>query len=217
MAMADGMILAWVLAELRDASLADDAGAGLDLRGAVALWPGATLACVAALPGRYIATGAWLFYQDLPGLSQHVRPALFALLLGWGLATVQAVSLGTAGVAGAAAWHGGRLRGTLGGWLALLRAEGGHLAGTLTILAAAVAGPTGLAYILVLSLPPQTWVLAAADSYAHYATLPVGLLLLSALVELGARSLPKAGLAAARDESMLTPVGAVSWPPTTDD
>ena len=39
-------------------------------------------------------------------------------------------------------------------------------------------------------LPTQTWVLAAADSYAHYATLPVGLLMLAGLVELGERSLP---------------------------
>ncbi len=34
--------------------------------------------------------------------------------------------------------------------------------------------------------------LAAADSYAHYATLPVGLLTLAGLVELGERSLPTA-------------------------
>ena len=38
--------------------------------------------------------------------------------------------------------------------------------------------------MLVLSLPIQTWVLGAADSYAHYATLPVGLLLTAGLVEL---------------------------------
>ena len=36
--------------------------------------------------------------------------------------------------------------------------------------------------------PPQTWVLAAADSYSHYATLPIGLLTLAALVELGERA-----------------------------
>ena len=43
---------------------------------------------------------------------------------------------------------------------------------------------------LRVALPPQPWVLAAADSYAHYATLPVGLLLLAALVELGSRVPP---------------------------
>ena len=54
------------------------------------------------------------------------------------------------------------------------------------------------AYLLVLSLPTSTWCLAAADSYAHYGTLPVGLILLAALVELGERSLPMAMAGAGR-------------------
>jgi hypothetical protein len=53
-----------------------------------------------------------------------------------------------------------------------------------------------LAYLMLLSLPASTWVLAAADGYAHFATLPVGLLLLSAMVELSERALPTAALAA---------------------
>lgn len=196
MAMADGLILAWILAELRDAGLRDDAGARREIRGAVALWPAATLACLAILPGRYIATGAWLFYQDLPGIASRVRPVLFVLLLGWGIALAQAAAMGMIGLAGAAAWNGGRLGRTLGGLLRLLRVEGGHLAGTLAVVALLTALPCALTYLVVLSLPAQPWVLAAADSYAHYATLPVGLLLLGALVELGARSLPRAGLVA---------------------
>jgi hypothetical protein len=43
-------------------------------------------------------------------------------------------------------------------------------------------------------LPAQSWVLAAADSYAHFATLPVGLCTLAALIELAERSLPTASL-----------------------
>ena len=58
-------------------------------------------------------------------------------------------------------------------------------------------GGAALAYLLVLSLPASPWVLAAADGYAHYATLPVGLLLLAALVELGERALPAATLTGA--------------------
>jgi hypothetical protein len=46
----------------------------------------------------------------------------------------------------------------------------------------------------VLLLPAQAWVLPAADSYAHYATLPVGLWTLAALIELAERSLPSASL-----------------------
>jgi hypothetical protein len=56
-------------------------------------------------------------------------------------------------------------------------------------------GLAGVAYMLVLSLPVQTWVLAAADAYAHYGTLPVGLMALAGLVELGERSLPTARMA----------------------
>jgi hypothetical protein len=51
---------------------------------------------------------------------------------------------------------------------------------------------------VLLSLPEQTWVLNAADSYAHYATLAVGLVTLSALIELAERSLPVAKAATAR-------------------
>jgi hypothetical protein len=50
-------------------------------------------------------------------------------------------------------------------------------------------------YSVVFLLPSQSWVLFAADSYAHYVTLPVGLWTLAALIELGQSSLPTARLA----------------------
>ena len=60
---------------------------------------------------------------------------------------------------------------------------------------AAGAAVSAAAYAVVLLLPVQSWVLGAADSYAHFATLPVGLWTLAALVELAQRSLPTAALA----------------------
>lgn len=201
MALADGLVLGWVLAELRNAGLGDDAGAGLDVRGAVGLWPAAALACAAALPARYAAVGGFLFLQGLPGLAPAARPVLFPLLLGWGLAGLQGASLATTGIAGAAAWNGGRPGATLRGYGRMLRVEGGRLAGVIALLGLLGGAAAGAASMLVLSLPKQSWVLAAADSYAHYATLLVGLLGLSALVELGARSLPRAGLAATKAEA----------------
>ncbi len=42
-----------------------------------------------------------------------------------------------------------------------------------------------LAYYVVLAMPAQPWVLLAADSYAHYASLPIGLVGLAAMVEAG--------------------------------
>jgi len=43
-------------------------------------------------------------------------------------------------------------------------------------------------------MPASTWILNAADSYAHYLSLPIGLWTLAALIELGERSLPEATL-----------------------
>ena len=59
----------------------------------------------------------------------------------------------------------------------------------------------GLTYMAVLSLPTATWLLNAADSYAHYVTLPIGLWMLAALIELGERALPEATLAGAEEAS----------------
>jgi hypothetical protein len=82
----------------------------------------------------------------------------------------------------------------MAGYGRLLAFEGGHV-----VALAAIAGfASGLlaasAYAVVLLLPAQSWVLAAADSYAHFATLPVGLCALAALIELAERSLPTATL-----------------------
>ena len=94
------------------------------------------------------------------------------------------------GLAGAVAWTGGlaRLRAIVG-YGRMLRAEGGRLVALLAATGLAAGGASALAYALVLSLPSQAWVLAAADGYAHYATLPIGLVVASALVELGGRAL----------------------------
>ena len=53
----------------------------------------------------------------------------------------------------------------------------------------------------MLLLPPAGWVLAAADSYAHYVTLPVGLWTVAALVELAEQSLPVASVASNESET----------------
>ncbi len=85
------------------------------------------------------------------------------------------------------AWGRGRV---LRNFFRLLRAEGVRLVLTLAVSGLLAASLSAIAYVAVLSMPAQPWVLDAADSYAHYATLPVGLLLLAALVELAGRTLP---------------------------
>jgi hypothetical protein len=195
MLVCDGFLLAWVVVELRNAG-ADDTGEDrLDARQAVALMPAAALVCALALPARYIATLVLLASSYLPtsanatSLGNYVR-----WQLGWGLTDVQAVGLIGFGLAGAVAWSRGSLHGAMAGYSRLLAIEGGHIVAVAAIAGLASGLLAASAYAVVLLLPAQSWVLAAADSYAHFATLPVGLCTLAVLIELAERSLPTASL-----------------------
>jgi hypothetical protein len=112
--------------------------------------------------------------------------------LGWGLVDLQAASLVVVGLVGVAAWSRGSPWETLNGFIRLLKGQGGHLVVSLLMAGAAACALAGLAYSVVLLLPPAGWVLPAADSYSHYVTLPVGLWTIAALVELSERTLPVA-------------------------
>jgi hypothetical protein len=199
MPLADGMLVAWVAAELRNAGMGDTSeNEKLDIPGAVALMPAAALVCVLTMPGRYVSTAVALAFQYLPALGPgNWLTSYVRWQLGWGVVDLQAAAIAAVGMVGALAWCRGTASSVLGGYVRLLREEGGHLLG-LVIGAGVMAGSlSALAYLLVLAMPAQSWVLAAADSYAHYATLPVGLLLFAGLVELGERALPRAALARA--------------------
>jgi hypothetical protein len=196
MTLSDGIVLAWILVELRNASLGETGNEVLAMDQAIALMPGAALACLAGLPARAWATLVLLSSLYLPSpVGTTWLGRLLRWQLSWGLADVQGAALVVAGLSGAVAWSRGTLSGAVRGYVRLLAAEGGHLVAALMLAGLAAGSLTAVAYLLVLALPPQTWVLAAADSYAHYATLPIGLLLLAAFVELGERALPEAALA----------------------
>ena len=64
-------------------------------------------------------------------------------------------------------------------------------------------------YTVVLALPASSWLLNAADSYAHYLTLAVGLWTLSALVETAEQALPEAALAAVEAREAVAEPAAV--------
>jgi hypothetical protein len=199
MALADGVLVAWVLVELRNAGLGDTEGDALDVVGVSILIPAAILACVLAYPARYIGTGASLALLDLP--PAYATGTWVASYLrwqvGWGLVYLQAVAIAFAGLLGAVAWSRGTPGDALKGYLRMLSDEGGHLVAALAAGGAAAGALSAVAYMVILSLPASTWALNAADSYAHYATIPVGLILTAALIELGERSLPPASLAKA--------------------
>jgi hypothetical protein len=193
MLIVDGFLLAWILTELRQAGLETAGEERLDPLAAIALLPGAALACAVALPARYLATFVFLAQAHLPtsvtatALGDYIR-----WQLGWGLTDVQAAALLSVGLVGVVAWSRGRLGEALAGYRRLLAAEAAHLVVALAMAGAAAAVLAAAAYAVVLLLPVQSWVLGAADSYAHFATLPVGLWTLAALIELAQRSLPAA-------------------------
>jgi len=195
MVISDGFLMAWLLTELRDAGFDNSGEDRLDLRRAIALMPGSALACALALPARYVATFVWLTSAYLPtwasdtALGRAVR-----WQLGWGLTDLQAAALVVLGLTGAVAWSRGTLRGSIAGYRQLLATEAGHLVAALAMAGVAAGLLAAAVYTVVLLLPAQNWVLGAADSYAHYATLPVGLWTLAALIELAERSLPSASL-----------------------
>jgi len=202
MALADGVLVAWVLVELRNAGLGDPARESLDVVGVTILIPAAAVACLLAFPARYVAAGVSLAYDYMPSDLAADSPvvAYFRWQLGWGLGDLQGAAIVSVGLLGAVAWSRGTPGDALKGYLRLVGAEGGHLVVALAAGGLAAGSLSAAAYLLVLSLPTSTWALTAADSYAHYATLPVGLLLLAALIELGERSLPAATMARAEGE-----------------
>lgn len=214
MAVSDGVMLAWILVELRSVSLGDAGSDGLDPLAVVALVPGAVLACLLAMPGRYLATAILLGHYFMPAtIGATVLGSFFRWQLSWGLADMQGAGLVTVGLAGAVAWSRGSPASAVQGYHRVLAAEGGHLVALVALAGLAAGGGAALAYLMVLSLPASPWVLAAADGYAHYATLPVGLLLLAALVDLGERSLPTAALAGTATESETLGANDSNLPP----
>jgi hypothetical protein len=195
MVVSDGVLLAWLLTELRNAGFDDTGGDRLDTRQAIALMPAAAMACAIALPARYIAAFVLLGQAYLrtsasaTSVGDYVR-----WQLGWGLTDLQAAALAGIGLAGAVAWSRGTIRGAIAGYGRLLAAEGGHLVAVVAIAGLGSGLVAAAAYAVVLLLPVQTWVLGAADSYAHFATLPIGLWTLAAFIELAERALPIASL-----------------------
>lgn len=190
MLVSDALLLSWLLVELRNAGLGAPPDDRIDVRGAVALLPASAVACLGAMPARYALSGVWLLLQHMPGAGSF--PAVTSVIRGWGLVNLQGAAVVTMGSAAVVAWGSGRVMEVLGDYFGLLRAEGGRLVALLALMGLIAGTGAGVVYVVVLSLPAQPWVLAAADSYAHFFTLPVGLVGLAALVELGSRALPEA-------------------------
>ncbi len=188
MAWCDGTLLAWILVELVRAD--DEAGdvRGMNVAKTLRLVPAAVLACLLTLPARYVASAGFLAIQFAP--DELARRVLLPLVYGWGLTWLQGAALVLAGLAGAVARSDGTWLGAFREYGQLLKAEGGRVVALIVMGGLAAGLVAGTAYLLILSLPPKAWVLSTADAYAHYATLPIGLITLGALVELSRRAEP---------------------------
>ncbi len=195
MLICDGFLLGWVLTELRNAGLTRSGEDKLDIREAIALMPASAMLCAFVLPSRYLASFVWLSAAYFPTwvnvtpIGSYVR-----WQLGWGLTDLQAVGLVMAGLAGIVAWSRGTIWGSLVGFRRFLVSSGGSMVVVMAMSCAAASLLAGSVYALLLLLPAQGWVLGAADAYAHYVTLPVGLWTIAAAIVLAERSLPRAPL-----------------------
>jgi hypothetical protein len=216
MLVADGLLLAWVLVELRDAGLAGPDGAPSDLGGVALLLPASVACCFLLLPGRAVGTAIWQWqappkpvaaeetgytvYPPATGLPaptapKPAPPLISAEDLLCGLVASQGASVIFCGLLGVAAWGRGGILGLLPNYWRLLRGQGGRLV-ALAIAAGGAAGILAwLANRAMLSLPPHPWTLFAADAYSHYGSVAVALVFAAGVVELGSRILPRAALA----------------------
>ncbi|WP_165070990.1 hypothetical protein [Paludisphaera rhizosphaerae] len=193
MLVCDGFLLAWVLVEIRDGEPSEDFSSRFDPSRAFGLMPAACLGCLAALPGRYAATALVLASQHFPASWMATEPGrVLRWSLGPGLVWIQTASLVVMGIVGAIAWSGGGWGEAWLGFRRSLRREGGRMAVATAMAVVACAGLSAVAYALVQILPPAGWVLPAADAYAHYATLPVGLWTLAVFIVLAEQVLPVA-------------------------
>lgn len=188
--LADSIVLCWIVVELRNASLARGEAFSFDPEGWVSLAAGGMLASLALMPARYLGIAAATAVAYVPWMIRGTR-------LVWSLVAVQSFGLVFAGLLGGLAWTRGSGKLGLRGYGRLLRASGGRLVAVLTFSSAACGAIAWLAYGAMFSLPAQPWLLTAADAYAHYGTLVVGLATAAAIVELGESSLPHAKRATA--------------------
>lgn len=187
--LADSIVLCWIIVELRNASLTRGEAFSFDPEGWVSLATGGMLASLALMPARYLGIAAATAIAYVPWVIRGAN-------LVWSLVAVQAFGLLAAGLLGGLAWTRGSGKLGLRGYGRLLRASGGRLVAVLSLSCLACGVIAWIAYGVMFSLPAQPWLLTAADAYAHYGTLVVGLATAAAIIELGESSLPHAKRAA---------------------
>jgi len=191
MLLIDAVLLSWILTELRDAPFSDNDTLLPNIEQVLSLLPGLVLVNFMVVPGRYFAHGLWLVWNsvvDLIATNGVVPPAIVEYVvwgLSWGILDLQAIAFAFLVLTGAAAWGRGSVKETFSIARRMFKRHGATLflitlfCGLLNLIS------TALISTLILSHPTEPWVLMSADSYCHYASLYIGLVLVACYVQLG--------------------------------
>lgn len=191
MLLIDAVLFSWVLTELRDAPFTDNDTLLPNIEQVFSLLPGLALVNFLVVPGRYFAHGLWLVWNsvvDLIATNGVVPPAIVEYVvwgLSWGILDLQAIAFTFLVLTGAAAWGRGSVKETFRIARRMIARHGAIFflitlfCGLMNLIS------TALISTLILSHPTEPWVLMSADSYCHYASLFIGLLLVACYVQLG--------------------------------
>jgi hypothetical protein len=195
MLVIDAVLLSWILTELRDAPFTDNDTLLPNVEHVLNLLPGLILVNFLIVPGRYFAHGLWLVWNsvvDLIATNGVVPPAVVQYVvwgLSWGILDMQAIAFPLMILTGAAAWGRGSIRETFRIASRML-ARGASTIFLITLFCGLLnLISTALISTLILSHPTEPWVLMSADSYCHYASLYIGLSLVSCFVQMGEEAL----------------------------
>ena len=200
MLIIDSFLLAWVVTEIRDSTVAQSDQMLPDFEKVANLAPAIFLVNFLIVPGRYFAHALWLVWNSLVDYTSVAGSASSTIVnyviwgLSWGILDMQANAFPCIVLAGSVAWSQGSIRQILRVALRMFRNHGASILlmvvffGLINVISAA------LITTLILSHPVEPWVFLAAASYCHFATLFTGLLTLSGLIELGEHSLITASI-----------------------
>lgn len=194
MIMVDGVLLSWIIVELRDAGLTEASAIRPRPVQVMALLPAIFFVLLIAMPGRYLAHLNWIVLNTLLihfGLQSEIYLGavnLFLWFFNQGLFIVQLLSLPLSFFVGAVAFSEGSIKKTLTVARLMLKLHGANLVFLLLLVGCLNLIATSLIQYALLSHPPEPWVLVASDSYTHYFTLCSGILLIAGFIEIASQA-----------------------------
>lgn len=200
MLIIDSFLLAWVVTEIRDSTVAQSDQMLPDFEKVVNLAPAIFLVNFLIVPGRYFAHALWLVWNSLVDYISVAGSASSTIVnyviwgLSWGILDMQAIAFPCIVLAGSVAWSQGSIRQLLRVAFRMFRNHGASIFLMVVFLGLINVISAAMITTLILSHPVEPWVFLAAASYCHFTTLFTGLLTLSGLIELGEQSLITASI-----------------------